>query len=133
MAIGSAADIIWLYEGKNGKVMVMNKSKVSSVSETNIGIYVWELPEGIYLADGQGNVLSIASRRGDIQRMKKICQAAAHHGYPDGNPVFIEGVRKITDEEYHEQIRRMAAGETPDEYDLGALRDDLKYRQHYGD
>lgn len=110
----------------------MNKSKVSSVSETNIGIYVWELPEGIYLADGQGNVLSIASRRGDIQRIKKICDAARHHGYPDGNPVFIEGVRKITDEEYNDQIRRMAAGETPDEYDLGALRDDLRYRDQYG-
>lgn len=130
MGIGSQDDIIWLYGAKNGKVMVMSESKLSVVSETNIGLYVWELPEGRYLSDNEGNLLNIPSRRGDIARIAKLCAVAKHYGFPDGNAVFIEGVRRVSDDEHAEQVRRMAAGETPDEYDIGALRDDLRSRKY---
>lgn len=108
--------------------MVMDKSKISVVEESNIGLYVWELPNGLYLADDEGNLLNIPSRLGDISRMQKIAKAAASYGFADGKPVFAPGVRRVSDSEQQEQIRRMMNGEIPDEYDIGALRDDLRNR-----
>jgi hypothetical protein len=105
--------------------MVMKNGKVTQVSETNIGIYVWQLPNGEFLADGDANVLSINSMRGDIQRMAAISNEARNLGF-EGTPVFIEGRRKISDEEFQEQIYRLATGRVPDEYDIGNLKDEMR-------
>jgi hypothetical protein len=91
----------------------MKKSKISVVSETNNGIYVWQLPNGDFLADGL-DVLSIQAQRGDLQAMAAISREARNLGYGDGRPVFQEGYRKITDEEFEIQYLRMIHGMTPD-------------------
>ena len=100
---------------KNKRVQVIDEPF------TNIGIYVWELPSGKFFTDGEGNALSIESRRDDPIRMKEIEDAAAYYGEPLGKAVFFPNVRKISDEEYTEQIDRMAQGYIPSETDLGAL------------
>jgi hypothetical protein len=41
------------------------KPRVQIVQETNIGVYVWQLPDGNFLTDDDANFLSIASRQGD--------------------------------------------------------------------
>jgi hypothetical protein len=91
----------------------MKKSKISVVSETNNGIYVWQLPNGDFLADGL-NVLSIQAKRGDLNAIFAIKQAAKHYGFPEGTAVFQEGYRKITDDEFEIQYLRMIHGMTPD-------------------
>lgn len=121
-------DIIWLYVATYGNVMVMDKSRISVVEESDIGLYVWELPNGMYLADDDGNLLNIPSRLGDISRMRKIAEVARNLGYGEGTPTFAPGVRRVSDSEHQEQIYRMMNGEIPDEYDMGALRDDLRNR-----
>ena len=57
----------------------MKKSKTRIVSETNLGIYVWQLPSGDFVAEGL-NILSIEATRGDIAAMAKIQRVAKHHG-----------------------------------------------------
>jgi hypothetical protein len=94
----------------------MKKPKTQIVNETNRGIYVWQLPNGDFLAEGL-NILSIDAIKGDIQAMAAISRAAKHYGYPDGRPVFQEGYRKISDEEFEMQYERMINGLTPDPLD----------------
>lgn len=104
----------------------MKKSKASYVSETNVGIYVWRLPDGSYLADGI-DILSIESVRGDIQKMAAISKAASYYGYPDGSPEFQEGYRKISDEEFLIQLDRAKKGLVPDKQDVGNYKDEIGY------
>jgi hypothetical protein len=94
----------------------MKKPSARIVSETNKGIYVWQLANGEFLADGL-NILSINAVRGDIQAMSTITNVAKGLGYPDGRPVFQEGYRKITDEEFEIQYTRLVNGYIPDPLD----------------
>jgi len=103
----------------------MAKSKITQISETNVGVYVWKLPDGGYLMDGDLNVLSIGARRGDLRAMANISAAARSFGY-EGYPEFVEGARKIDDDEFEEQEYRLANGLVPDKYDIGSFRDDVR-------
>lgn len=109
--------------------MVNKKSKITTVSETNLGVYVWQLPDGGFVADERANVMSIAAMRGDLEAISKIKQAAWHYGFPDGQAVFLEGARKITDDELEEQIWRMNQGLVPDPYDIGVYKEEMRKRQ----
>lgn len=108
------------------------KSKLSLVQESEFGLYVYELPNGQYLGDEDGNLLNIPAQRGDFAKMKRICEVAAAHGYPHGNPIFLSGSRRVTQDEYDDQKARMIDGLTPDPYDLGAIRDELRYNKQHG-
>lgn len=105
------------------------KPRVQIVQETNIGVYVWQLPDGNFLTDDDANFLSIASRQGDLERIRRLREAAAHHGYPDGIAVFYPGSRKISENEFWHQIDRMMNGLVPDEFDVPALMGELEARQ----
>lgn len=99
----------------------------------NDGIYVWRLPDGSVVSDGNGNIMNIPARAGDIEAMSKITKAAAHYGYPNGKPEFQAGVRRITDEEYSVQKDRMKQGYIPSETDLGAWYDAAKGLKSHGE
>jgi hypothetical protein len=103
--------------------------KVRQVREnTDIGVYVWELPGGSYFSDGDGNFLSIASREYDLNKIKNITDAARHYGQPEGKAVFLAGAGKVSDAEYAEDLERMNEGLTP--YgDVGAWRDEANARK----
>lgn len=107
--------------------MTSNKSRISEVSETNLGVYVWKLPDDTFVADQDANVMSIAAFRGDLSAISKIRSAARHYGFEDGQPVFLEGARKITDDELQEQIYRMNQGLVPDPYDIGAYKEEMRF------
>ena len=108
-----------------GQVMPnqIGKTKVSIVEEpfSNYGIYVWQLPSGKFFTDDHGNALSIDSMKDDISRIELLKNEAAWNGQPLGQAVFFSNVRKVSDEEYSEQIDRMGQGYIPSETDLGAL------------
>lgn len=107
--------------------MKSNKSRISEVSETNLGVYVWKLPDDTFVSDSDANVMSIACFRGDLGAISKIRQAARHYGFPEGEPVFLEGARKISDEELQEQIYRMNNGLVPDKYDIGVHKEEMRF------
>ena len=119
-----------------GQVMPnqIGKTKVSIVEEpfSDYGIYVWQLRSGKMFTDNDGNALSIDSMKGDESRIALLRNEAAWLGQPDGQAVFFANVRKVSDEEYSEQIDRMAQGYIPSETDLGALVDAKKTLDLYG-
>jgi hypothetical protein len=119
-----------------GQVMPnqIGKTKVSIVEEpfSNYGIYVWQLRSGKMFTDGDGNALSIDSMKGDESRIALLRNEAAWLGQPDGQAVFFANVRKVSDEEYSEQIDRMSQGYIPSETDLGALVDAKKTFDQFG-
>lgn len=101
------------------------------VDEVNYGVYVWKVPDGRTVADSEGRQLSIASLRGDLSRMKRLQDAVNSYGIFEGAPEFISGARKISDEEYEKQVARLENGELPDEYDIPALIEEMKYRKQF--
>lgn len=104
--------------------MKNRKNGLSVVSETNLGIYVWQLLDGSYLMDGDFNVLSINAFRNDIRAITKIGQVARNLGF-EGSAVFVEGSRKISDTEFEVQKERFFAGLQPDPYDIGVYKENL--------
>ena len=119
-----------------GQVMPnqIGKTRVSVVEEpfSNYGIYVWQLRSGKVLTDDHGNALSIDSMKGDESRIALLRNEARWLGFPDGQALFYANVRKVSDEEYSEQIDRMGQGYIPSETDLGALVDAKKTFDQFG-
>jgi hypothetical protein len=104
----------------------MGQSKLSVVSQTDIGLYVWEMPDGRIVADEDQNIMNIPARRGDLFAISKIVDAAKYYGLEEGKPLFIEGSRRITNEELQEQRQRMLDGLVPDPYDIGVYKDAIE-------
>jgi hypothetical protein len=119
-----------------GQVMPnqIGKTKVSIVEEpfSDYGIYVWQLRSGKVLTDDNGNALSIDSMKGDESRITLLRNEARWLGFPDGQPLFYANVRKVSDEEYSEQLDRMQQGYIPSETDLGALIAAKKTLEQFG-
>lgn len=97
------------------------------VQETDIGIYVWEMPDGRWVGDEDGHFMLIQAKQGDLKRIAQLRDAAKAHGVTEGRPYFLAGHRPVTDEQYEEQRQRLAFGLTPDPEDSYAQLDELKY------
>ena len=126
----------------NRKKPTLGKSKVTLMNTGDAqrkhfgfewGLYFWQLPDGHLLKDGEGRMLNIPSVKGDIGQMAKLRQAAAHYGYPEGQPWFYAGVNRATDEQYDEQIDRLNQGLIPSLNDIGAVAAAKKSLELYGD
>ena len=126
----------------NRKKPTLGKSKVTLMNTGDAqrkhfgfewGLYFWQLPDGHLLKDGEGRMLNIPSVKGDIGQMANLRQAAAHYGYPEGQPWFYAGVNRATDEEYDEQIDRLNQGLIPSLNDIGAVAAAKKSLELYGD
>jgi hypothetical protein len=68
----------------------------------------------------------------DESRIALLRAEASWNGQPDGQAVFFPNVRKVSEEEYSEQIDRMAQGYIPSETDLGALIAAKKTQLEFG-
>lgn len=120
--------IIWYTRGMN-----TGKSKATPINRVqNWGLYVWRMPDGSFLSDGQGNFMNIGAMRNDITAMAKLRQAAKHFGIEVGEPVFLAGTNRVSDEEYSVQRDRFAQGLIPSETDLGAWMDAEKGARKHG-
>ena len=112
-------------------VMDLSKSKLSVVeNKADYGLYVWRLPNGKLFMDDSGNVLNIPSTRYDFNKMAIITRTAAEYGQPDGEPYFMAGVGRATEEEYQEDLDRINNGLLP-LGDLGAWQDAARARQQH--
>ena len=94
--------------------------------ESTLGIYVWEMPDGRWVGDDDGNFLSITSKKNNKSRIDLLADAVVGYGVTDGQPKFLSGRRKIDDEEFEYQQQRLKWGLTPDPLDIGAYKDEMK-------
>jgi hypothetical protein len=109
-------------------------TKVQVIEEkfSNFGTYVWYKANGKPFTDGSGSVLSIEGMKDDKARIKQLSEAAAHYGEAEGRAMFFPNTRKISDEQYSEQMDRLKQGYIPSENDLGALIAAKKTIDEYG-
>jgi hypothetical protein len=106
--------------------MDIKRVNQSVIEETTLGIYVWEMPDGRWIGDDDGNFLSITSIKGNRSKMNTLADAVRSYGIYEGSPKFLSGRRKIDDEEFQHQKQRLEWGLTPDPLDIGVYKDSLK-------
>ena len=96
------------------------------VEETTLGIYVWEMPDGRWIGDDDGNFLSITSIKGNKSKIDALAREVRSFGIYEGGPKFLSARRKIDDEEFQYQKQRLDWGLVPDPYDIGNYKDEMK-------
>lgn len=94
--------------------------------ESTLGIYVWEMPDGRWIGDDDGNYLSVTSKKGNKSRINALADAVRGYGIYEGQPKFLSGRRKIDDEEFEYQNQRLKWGLVPDPLDIGNYKDEMK-------
>ena len=112
-------------------------TKITPIEESQYGLYVWEMPDGRWMGDGEGNYLLMASKKDDPQKLAAFRNVAVNFlknmGLePVGRPLFLSGRRQVTDEEYQEQQARARAGLVPDPYDSAAIAETARYSKQHG-
>jgi hypothetical protein len=110
----------------------MDITKINSSvldEETTLGIYVWEMPDGRWIGDDDGNFLSITSQKGNKSKMDALAREVGSYGISEGRPLFLSGRRKIDDEEFEYQQKRLEWGMVPDPLDIGNYKDEMKKLQ----
>lgn len=105
--------------------MKLNTKGKSIVEEVPYGVYVWEMPDGRWIGDDEGNFLNIASMKGDRKRIQVLKDTVRSYGITEGKPYFLSGHRQVSDEEFENQKRRMEFGLIPDELDVPAFREGI--------
>lgn len=111
--------------------MDFNNSKLSVVeNKADYGLYAWKLPDGKLFKDDYGNILNIVSRKYDFGKMAELRRAAESCGRGDGEPVFLAGVGRVTEEEYQEDLDRISNGLLP-LGDTEAWRDAARARRQH--
>jgi hypothetical protein len=96
------------------------------VEQVPWGVYLWRLPDGTFLGDGDGHFLMIASTKHNKEKIEALQKSAKSYGYGEGKAIFFSGHRIVSDEEYEEQLARHKAGLTPDIWDVAAIEADRK-------
>src|SRR4051812_29105600 len=88
-----------------------------TIDEPNLktGIYVWQLPNGKYIEDDDGNYLVAGPcLLNDHVVEKKMISAARSMGVTEGRPFWLPGFRKVSDMEWEDQMERLLQGKIPD-------------------
>lgn len=103
--------------------MKLTSKGKQEVKEVPWGVYLWKMPDGSFVSDGDGNFLMISSTEGDQTRLRALADAARACGVTSGAPCYFSGNRIVSDEEYEHQKMRMKAGLTPDPFDIAAIKE----------
>ena len=98
--------------------------KKKIVEETTLGIYVWEMPDGRWIGDDDGNFLSVTAMKGNRVKMDMLAREVRSFGIYEGQPKFLSGRRKIDDEEFEYQKQRLNWGLVPDQLDIGVYKEE---------
>jgi hypothetical protein len=110
--------------------MELKTRSKQEVKETRRGVYLWQMPNGSFISDGEGHFLMIEAMEGDQDRLKALARAARDCGVDEGMPCFFRGNRIVTDEEYEYQKQRFEWGLTPDPLDIAAIEDDKRHARN---
>lgn len=106
--------------------MKMKSLGKQEIAEVPWGTYLWQMPNGSFISDGDGHFLMIEAMEGDQHRMKLLASAAHDCGVDEGMPCFFRGNRIVNDEEYEEQKLRLKFGLTPDKMDVASINEDKR-------
>ena len=107
--------------------MDINNTKYKVLDEeSTLGIYVWEMPDGRWIGDDDGNFLSVTSKKGNRSRIDALAREVRTFGIYEGGPKFLSARRKIDDEEFEYQKQRLNWGLIPDPMDIGNYKDEMK-------
>ena len=112
--------------------MKTRNMRITEVEEVPYGVYVWQMPNGALVTNEDGDYLCINAVKGDIKKIKALRDAAKYWGIEEGQPMWMSGHRKISQEEYEYQKQRLELGLVPDEYDLPALKEDIEQKRKMG-
>ena len=104
--------------------MDIKSMKKQIVEETTLGIYVWEMPDGRWIGDDDGNFLSVTAMKGNRVKMDMLAREVRSFGIYEGEPKFLSGRRKIDDEEFEYQKQRLNWGLVPDQLDIGVYKEE---------
>jgi hypothetical protein len=106
--------------------MDINNTKYKVLDEeSTLGIYVWEMPDGRWIGDDDGNFLSVTSKKNNRSRMDALAREVRSYGIYEGQPKFLSARRKIDDEEFEYQKQRLNWGLIPDPMDIGNYKDEM--------
>ena len=106
--------------------MDIKNIKKEVIEDSVLGIYVWEMPDGRWIGDDDGNFLSVTSKKGNRSRIDALAREVSSYGIYEGQPKFLSARRKINDEEFAEQEQRLKWGLVPDPLDIGSYKDEMK-------
>ena len=106
--------------------MEMNNIRRQVIEESPLGIYVWEMPDGRWIGDDDGNFLSVTAKKGNRSLIDALAREVRSCGIYEGGPKFLSARRKINDEEFAEQKQRLEWGLVPDPFDIGNYKDEIK-------
>ena len=107
--------------------MDINKTRSKILEEeSTLGIYVWEMPDGRWIGDDDGNFLSVTSKKGNRTNIDALAREVSTFGIYEGVPKFLSARRKINDEEFEHQKQRLDWGLVPDPFDIGNYKDEMK-------
>jgi hypothetical protein len=103
----------------------IKKKKITGIEDPfEFGVYTWKMPDGKVLGH-EGNMLNVPSQRGDIRKMASLREYVNKElGILLGEPMFLPGVTRLTEDEHDDQMQQMMEGYVPS-MDLGSTRDDL--------
>jgi hypothetical protein len=105
---------------------ITKKSTRMLQEESNLGIYVWEMPDGRWIGDDDGNFLSVTSKKGNRSLIDALAREVRSYGIYEGGPKFLSARRKISDEDFAHQKQRLEWGLVPDPLDIGNYKDEMK-------
>ena len=94
--------------------------------ESTLGIYVWEMPDGRWIGDDDGNFLSVTAKKGNRSLINALAREVRSYGIYEGGPKFLSARRKISDEDFEHQKQRLEWGLVPDPLDIGNYKDEMK-------
>ena len=106
--------------------MDIRNIKKEIIEDSVLGIYVWEMPDGRWIGDDNGNFLSVTSKKNNRSRIDALAREVSSYGIYEGQPKFLSARRKINDEEFAEQEQRLKWGLVPDPLDIGSYKDEMK-------
>ena len=107
--------------------MDINNTKYKVLDEeSTLGMYVWEMPDGRWIGDDDGNFLSVTSKKNNRSLMDALAREVRSFGIHEGKPKFLSARRKIDDEEFEYQQQRLKWGLIPDPMDIGNYKDEMK-------
>ena len=61
--------------------------------ESTLGIYVWEMPDGRWIGDDEGNFLSITSKKNNKSRVEALAKEVRGFGIYEGQPKVLSARR----------------------------------------
>ena len=105
---------------------IMKKNTKFLEEESTLGIYVWEMPDGRWIGDDDGNFLSVTAKKGNRSLIDALAREVRSYGIYEGGPKFLSARRKISDEEFDHQKQRLDWGLVPDPLDIGNYKDEMK-------